>query len=293
MIAALPRRTLRGRFRRHRRIGPSRLRASEWIPVLARRHGDSGESWSRRREASRGARSRCADRSRRSRRGRQVHCWRSGRRVRMVSLADLGSRTLRRSSTTKCGRRRSRTGCRSGGMRCRPRTMSRARRPWRRSGPTPCARISARDLPAARAKYGQVLELQPGYAPGHYLLGVVLRDSGDLASARQSFAAAVAAAPAFVDARVALAKAAQATGDVTGAIAACTEGSRSWRRRFRSIARWGSHCSPPMTHRARSEAFATALTLDNRRRRDALQPWCCAAGLAPGRGGCRRVPACA
>jgi hypothetical protein len=59
------------------------------------------------------------------------------------------------------------------------------------------------DLHDARAKYGQVLELQPGYAPGHYLLGVVLRDSGDPASARQSFAAAVAAAPAFVDARAA------------------------------------------------------------------------------------------
>ena len=95
---------------------------------------------------------------------------------------------------------------------------------WRRCGPTPCARISAATCPPRERTYGQVLALQPGYAPAHYLLGVVLRDSGDACVARRSFDAAVAAAPAFVDARVALAKAAQAAGDVTGAIAICTDG---------------------------------------------------------------------
>jgi Flp pilus assembly protein TadD len=60
--------------------------------------------------------------------------------------------------------------------------------------------------------------------PAHYLLGIVLRQSGDPAAARAQFSAAVVAAPGFVDARVAAATAAQAAGDPQEAIRLCTEG---------------------------------------------------------------------
>jgi len=73
-------------------------------------------------------------------------------------------------------------------------------------------------LAVALEKYVRILALQPGYAPGHYLLGVAQRDSGDAAAARRSFSAAVAAAPAFVEARVAAAKLLQEEGDLPGAI---------------------------------------------------------------------------
>ena len=118
------------------------------------------------------------------------------------------------------------------------------------------------DTPTARAQYAQVLELQPEYAPGHYLLGVVLRDSGDLAAARQSFTTAVAAAPAFVDARVAAAKTAQATGDVTGAIALCKDGLALTAAplplyRALGLALLAANDAPRAV-----EAFAAALALD-------------------------------
>ena len=80
------------------------------------------------------------------------------------------------------------------------------------------------DLSVARARYAQVLELQPEYAPGHFLLGIAQRDSGELAAARHSLVAALAAAPAFVDARIAAAKLVQAEGDLPGAIALLADG---------------------------------------------------------------------
>jgi len=79
-------------------------------------------------------------------------------------------------------------------------------------------------LAVAREKYGRVLALQPGYAPGHYLLGITQRDSGDAAAARRSFSAALDAAPAFVDARVAAAKLLHEDGDLPGAIALLRDG---------------------------------------------------------------------
>ena len=79
-------------------------------------------------------------------------------------------------------------------------------------------------LADATARYQHVLGLQPGYAPAHYLLGVVLRESGDPEGARAQFAAAIATAPGYVDARVAAARAAQAAGDVQAAITLCNDG---------------------------------------------------------------------
>jgi len=80
----------------------------------------------------------------------------------------------------------------------------------------------ARD--AARDGYARVLDLQAGYAPAHYLLGLLLRDGGELDAARTHLTAAVEAAPGFVDARVAAANAGLAAGDPQAAIALCIEG---------------------------------------------------------------------
>jgi hypothetical protein len=69
-----------------------------------------------------------------------------------------------------------------------------------------------------------VLALQPGHAPAHYLLGIVLRDSGDPDGARREFASAIGVAPGFVEARIAAAKAAQEAGDAPAAAIVCAEG---------------------------------------------------------------------
>jgi Tfp pilus assembly protein PilF len=53
--------------------------------------------------------------------------------------------------------------------------------------------------------YRGVLAEQPGYAPAHYLLGLLLCDRGETRIAEDELAAAVAAAPGYVDARCALA----------------------------------------------------------------------------------------
>jgi predicted O-linked N-acetylglucosamine transferase (SPINDLY family) len=53
--------------------------------------------------------------------------------------------------------------------------------------------------------YADVLREQPGHAPALYLAGVLARDGGDAATAIAHFRAALAAAPGYVDARVALA----------------------------------------------------------------------------------------
>lgn len=79
-------------------------------------------------------------------------------------------------------------------------------------------------LPVARLTYERVLALQPGYAPAHFLLGDVLRNSGEPRRARAEFEAAVAAAPRFVEARIAAARAAQAAGDARAAVDLCTAG---------------------------------------------------------------------
>jgi predicted O-linked N-acetylglucosamine transferase (SPINDLY family) len=80
------------------------------------------------------------------------------------------------------------------------------------------------DLVAASEGYARVLDLQPRHAPAHYLFGIALRDGGDSDGARAQFAAAIAAAPRFVDARVALAKLEQVARRSRIAATVCAEG---------------------------------------------------------------------
>jgi len=76
----------------------------------------------------------------------------------------------------------------------------------------------------ARAAYGRLLELQPGFAPAHYLRGQVVLDDGELEAAHTDFIAALAAAPDFVDARVAAARTAIKAKNAASAAALCEEG---------------------------------------------------------------------
>jgi len=76
----------------------------------------------------------------------------------------------------------------------------------------------------ARARYAEVLSVQPEFAPAHRLLGTALAEDGDLGAARAAYAAALAAAPGFVDARVAAIRAAVEAGDSAAATALAREG---------------------------------------------------------------------
>ncbi|HEY3179796.1 MAG TPA: tetratricopeptide repeat protein [Casimicrobiaceae bacterium] len=69
----------------------------------------------------------------------------------------------------------------------------------------------------AKAQYERVLELQPTFAPAHYLLGVTLRDEGQIDLARKEFGAALASAPRYVSARVDAIRAAIAADDLDDA----------------------------------------------------------------------------
>ena len=80
------------------------------------------------------------------------------------------------------------------------------------------------DRVAARAAYSRVLDLQPGFAAAHYLRGVLEREDGNAVDARADFAAALAAAPAYVDARLAAIRAALDEHDLRAGVALCEEG---------------------------------------------------------------------
>ena len=80
------------------------------------------------------------------------------------------------------------------------------------------------DVAEAHAAYSRLLDLQPGFAPGHYLRGVLERDAGDLDAARGDWEEAITAAPAYVDARIAAAGAATAADEPAAAVALCHEG---------------------------------------------------------------------
>lgn len=76
----------------------------------------------------------------------------------------------------------------------------------------------------ARAAYGRLLEVQPGFASAHYLRGILARDAGDSAAARADFVSALDAAPSYIDARVAAARAATEVNEPAAAVALCEEG---------------------------------------------------------------------
>jgi tetratricopeptide (TPR) repeat protein len=82
----------------------------------------------------------------------------------------------------------------------------------------------AGDVEAAHAAYARVLAVEPAYAPALYLTGVLARTRNDTAAACERFGAAVAAAPYYVDARVALATALIAANDAERAASVAREG---------------------------------------------------------------------
>jgi predicted O-linked N-acetylglucosamine transferase (SPINDLY family) len=77
---------------------------------------------------------------------------------------------------------------------------------------------------AAIAGYRDVLAEQPGYAPGQYLLGVLLRDLGRSPEAEAAFAAALAAAIGYIEPRVALANLYRESGLTGESVVLCEEG---------------------------------------------------------------------
>jgi protein O-GlcNAc transferase len=78
----------------------------------------------------------------------------------------------------------------------------------------------------ARSGYASILQEQPGYAPALYLLGNVALAERNASEAVARFTAAIDAAPAFVDARVALATLHLENGKPPEAAAVAREGLR-------------------------------------------------------------------
>ena len=76
---------------------------------------------------------------------------------------------------------------------------------------------------AAIAAYAAVLELQPGYARAHFLMGLACRERRR-PEAEQQLAAALRAAPGFVDARTALANELREHGRCDEAVELCKRG---------------------------------------------------------------------
>jgi predicted O-linked N-acetylglucosamine transferase (SPINDLY family) len=153
------------------------------------------------------------------------------------------------------------------------------------------------DADPALAAYRDVLELQPDFARGRYLLGVLLRDRGEHAEALRQLELAVGAAPAFVDARAALVNLLRETGLGDEAAAVCREGlavvhgaAALWRalgllelsRRRGSDARvafdraLAAQPADADTHYNRGVALQMS-----KKRRGALNAYCRALALAP------------
>jgi predicted O-linked N-acetylglucosamine transferase (SPINDLY family) len=117
------------------------------------------------------------------------------------------------------------------------------------------------DRAAALSGYARVLELQPGFAPAHYLSGIVLREEG-AARARAAFEAALAAAPRYVEARLAAASAALAAGDADAAVALCEERLGSAPVEAAVLRALGRAHLARRDGIAAADAFAHALQLD-------------------------------
>ena len=114
---------------------------------------------------------------------------------------------------------------------------------------------------AARAVYDRVLALEPGFAPAHFLSGMLAREDGDTTAARRDFDAAVAAESGYLDARVAAARAATEQHDAAAAIVLCRDGIE---RAPASVVLWRALGHAHLAHRdgaAAADAFAHALAL--------------------------------
>lgn len=107
----------------------------------------------------------------------------------------------------------------SSGSGCTASSVEMARR-WREA----LRAHQAQDAKAAIAEYRVVLALQPGFARAHFLLGLVLRDSGHHDEASEQLTLAVHACPTFVDARAALANLLRERGRGDEAMELCREG---------------------------------------------------------------------
>src|SRR5207248_5750360 len=82
----------------------------------------------------------------------------------------------------------------------------------------------AGEVDRALAGYREVLVEQPGYASAQYLCGILLRDAGRRQEAAGALAAAVAAAPAYVEPRAAFANLLREDGRFGETIALCEAG---------------------------------------------------------------------
>jgi len=80
------------------------------------------------------------------------------------------------------------------------------------------------DATAARAGYSSVLDVQPDSVPALYLAGMFARVDDDTETAALRFRAAVRHAPAFVDARAALARLETLAGNADEAVSVAREG---------------------------------------------------------------------
>ena len=77
------------------------------------------------------------------------------------------------------------------------------------------------DRDGAVSRYAAILASQPGFAPALYLSGIVARENGSAAVARERFEAAVAAAPSYDDARIAALTAAGAAHEADAVARLC------------------------------------------------------------------------
>ena len=87
-----------------------------------------------------------------------------------------------------------------------------------------CGRTSAPIDPVRATSTSGCWRCSPGSRPRTFCLGTIARDEGDTDLARREFTAALAAAPDYVDARLAAVRAATAQRDDAAAIALCEEG---------------------------------------------------------------------
>ena len=119
-----------------------------------------------------------------------------------------------------------------------------------------------RNLDAAIAGYSRVLQCMPGCAPALYLWGVVQRDAGRHEEARRSILAAVEAAPAYVEARVAAVQIASQAREAERAVELAVRGLD---RSPASVPLWRALGHAHLANRdgaAAAAAFVRALAFD-------------------------------